>query len=117
MQNRAYRTILALNPLTGEKELYPKMGVKKLDEVHKTQLMMFLFKNKSLFGLHNTELRTRSHGAEAASDPNWRKEHARLQGRYQGYQIFNKLPLMTRNEKKLSVFKRQMTAHFLSKRN
>jgi len=40
LQNRACRTILALNPLTGEKELYLKMGVKKLDEVHKTQLMM-----------------------------------------------------------------------------
>ena len=76
---------------------------------------MFLFNNKGFFGLHNTELKTRLSKTETANYPGWKKEHSRMQGRYQGYQIFNKLPEMCRGEKRIGTFKKQMTAHIIER--
>jgi len=117
LQNKVCRTILSLGARAKESEIYSKVGVKRLDQVHKIRLMMFLFKNKGFFELRNTKLSTRLSKTEMAVYPGWKKEHARMQGRYQGFQIFNRLPQVCRGEKRINAFKKQMTAHIVEHQN
>ena len=41
-----------------------------------------------------------------ATYPNWKKQHARTQLRYTGYEIFNELPEHIRRKMRLAVFKK-----------
>ena len=77
----------------------------QVEKLYKFRLLMFLFKNKHFFHLHNTEFVTRQGRTTRALTINWKKEHSRMQARYQGYQLFNKPPAEMREEKKLSKFK------------
>ena len=105
LQNKVCRTILSLNRRTSEEEIYPKMNKMKLEQLHRYRLMMFLFKNKELFQLHNTKSITRRGKTVQATQLKWRKEHSRMQARYQGVKLFNFLPADVRSEKRLSIFK------------
>lgn len=107
LQNKVCRTILSLPARTSESEIYAKMGVGRLEEVHRQRLLMFLFKNKDLFHLHHSkQTMTRKTVAMVAAYPKWKKEHSRLQGNYQGAKLFNLLPPNIRDEGRLSAFKR-----------
>lgn len=106
LQNRVCRTILKLNVRTSESIIYPQMKVARLEELFKIRLAIFVFKNKLLFQLHDTELHTRTGSGTVAAHVAWRKEHSRMQAQYQGYMLFNALPLKCRQERKLSTFKR-----------
>ena len=100
--------ILSMGRRTSEAEIYHKMNKLKLENVYKTRLLMFIFKNKELFELHNTEMITRTGNSTRAKILNWNKEHSRKQARFQGIEIFNNLPVAVRNERKISVFKREI---------
>jgi len=108
LQNKVCRTILNLEKRTSESKIYPKMGVPKLEDVHKLKTLMFVFKNKNSFQIHNTVTYSRTGGGLVSAYPGWKKHHSRLQGRYQGYKLFNKLHRNLRNEKRLSTFKRMI---------
>lgn len=106
LQNKVCRNILGLGYRTSEAEIYTKMQKENLEKLYRKRLLIFLFKNKTSFELHNTKLSTRTGGTQRATYPSWRKTHSRMQARYQGYIVFNSLPASVRDEKKLSVFKR-----------
>jgi hypothetical protein len=72
---------------------------------------MFLLKNKELFHLHNTELKRRNSGTTMAKAMKWRKEHSRRQAKYQGQQLFDKLPAEIRGERRLRAFKRKVKSN------
>lgn len=109
LQNKVCKNILSLPPRTTESEVYEKMNVLRLEEVHRNNLLMFLFKNQDFFQLHyNKRTNTRSTISKVAAYPKWKKEHSRMQGRYQGAKIFNNLSPVIRDEVRLSVFKRQI---------
>lgn len=73
------------------------MNVLSFKNLSKNKILLFVFKNKKYFGLHNTEKHIRLQ---------WKKLHSRTQARYRGYELFNRLPVTLRNEQKLSSFKR-----------
>lgn len=106
LQNRVCRTILGHRSVTSEAVIYPQMKVARLEELFRIRLAIFVFKNKHHFQLHNTTLQTRTGCSVVAAHVAWRKEHSRMQARYQGYLIFNTLSPDCRGETKLSIFKR-----------
>lgn len=111
LQNKVCRSILSLPPRTTESIIYTRMNVLKLEDVYKYRLRMFLFKNQDLFRLHyNVASQTRQAAYKQAAYPQWRKEHSRMQAGYQGPILFNVLPPTLREEKRLSVYKRQVRA-------
>jgi len=81
------------------------MNVLGLENLSKYRMLMFVFKNKKYFDLHNSEKCTRLQGALVVAYPKWRKLHSRIQARYRGYELFNRLPVALRNEQKLTSFK------------
>jgi hypothetical protein len=105
LQNKVCRNILSLNKRTSEADIYPKMQRMQVEKLHKFRLLLFLFKNKHFFHLHNTQLQTRTGNSTRAKTLNWNKEHSRKQARYQGWRLFNELPRETRSERKLSAYK------------
>ena len=97
-----------------ESEIYNKMDVMRLEEVYLMRLLIFVFKNKNLFHLHNTELETRKGKGVVSVYPHWNKVHARMQARYQETNYFDKLPENTREEKRISTYKRQIKCWVLA---
>lgn len=109
LQNKVARTILSLHPRTTESEIYPNLGAVGLEDLYKTRLLVFIFKNKRLFQLHNTEqVHTRRGGTMMSAYPKWIKFHSRLQARYRGYELYNALPVKIREERRLAAFKKQI---------
>jgi endonuclease/exonuclease/phosphatase (EEP) superfamily protein YafD len=106
LQNKVCQGILGHSWGTSEAAIYSEMKVARLEELHKIRLALFVFKNKWLFRLHITGLQTRAGGTPVAAHVAWRKEHSRIQARYQGYQVFNNLPPECRQERRLSTYKR-----------
>jgi hypothetical protein len=98
---------ITLNGIS-ENEIYPKMKVAKFEKLYKLRTAMFIFKNKQLFEVCDSVSYTRSGGSYTSRYPGWRKHHSRIQLRYKGFEIFNKLPAYTRNEIRLSGFKRSI---------
>jgi len=47
-------------------------------------------------------------GGVTAAYPNLKKYHGRIQLSYEGYETFNKLSNLCRNEKRLLVFKKEL---------
>jgi hypothetical protein len=107
--------ILSLGARTGEEEIYSKMNVMKLEEIYKYRLLMFLFKHKYLFQLHNTEQITRKGGGISSVYPSWTKTHSRWQARYRGSELFSSLPYKVRGEKRLSSYKNEIRRLLASK--
>ena len=109
LQNKVCRTILNSNNKASESEIYPMMGVMGLEEIYKTRLLMFVFKNKGLFQLHDTaHMATRSGNSLVPTYPHLKKFHSRLQARYRGYELFRALPESIRGEKRLGIYKREI---------
>ena len=79
-----------------------------MEKLYKLRLLLFLFKNKQFFHLHNTELITRTGKTTRATILDWKKVHSRMQARYQACLFFNKLPMAVREERKLSKYKREI---------
>lgn len=108
LQNRVCRSILNLNSRSSEVNIYPKMNVMKIENLYKFRLLIFVFKNKDFFHIHDTVSYSRTGGGLVAAYPKWKKHHSRLQARYRGFEIFNKLPNYVRGEKSISKFKKQV---------
>ena len=108
LQNRVCRSIQNLDRLTSEAEIYPKMGVMGLEDLHRLRLLMFVFKNKEAFRVHDTLSATRTGGGMMAGDPKMVKYDSRIQARYQGFKIFNRLPSYLRSEMKISIYKKSV---------
>ena len=106
LQNRVCRSIENLNRLTSEEEIYAKMGVMGLENLHKLRLLMFIFKNKEAFRVRENVSATRTGGGMMAVDPKMVKYHSRIQASYQGFKIFNRLPSYLRSEMKISIYKK-----------
>ena len=71
--------------------------------------LTFLFKNNSFFQIYYNKLTiTRNTIVPVASIPPWKKEHSRMQARYQGAELFNQLKPEVRDEGRLSAFKRHI---------
>jgi len=68
-------------------------------------MLLFVAKNKDAFLVHNTVTYSRTGGGLVSAYPGWRKHHSRMQARYRGYEIFNKLNRDIRNETQLSKYK------------
>jgi len=65
------------------------MKVGRLEEVYRSRILMFLFKNQHFFQLHYNKLtNTRLTVAKVAALPTWRKVHSRMQSRYQGAKYY-----------------------------
>ena len=70
---------------------------------------MFVFKNKALFHIHGSGLRSRFGGGLIAARPGWRKHHAILQAKYMGTVTFySSLPQLTRKKQKIGLFKKNI---------
>jgi hypothetical protein len=107
LQNKACRTILSLPPRSTESAIYRERNLVRLEEVHRRRLLMFLYKNKDFFQLHfNKRTVTRKTVSRVAAYPYWKKEHSRMQARYQGAKLFNLLAPEIRDEGRLSTYKR-----------
>jgi len=105
LQNKVCRMILIHDYRTSEATIYTQMKVPRLDKLFKICISMFVFKNKWLFQLHKTGLKTRAGQSTVSLYVDWRKEHSRMQVRYQGSKVFNDLPVACRDERRLSVYK------------
>jgi len=106
LQNRVCRTILGMNRRTSEKEIYVQMEVHKVEELFKYRLLLFVFSNKELFQICDTIAYTRTGGGPVAKFPKFVKHHSRIQARYQGTSLYNKLFNHARKAKKIADFKR-----------
>ena len=106
LQNKVARTILSLDKRTSEGDIYPKLGAQKLENLYRTRVALFVFKNKIEFGIHDTVAYTRGKGGLQAAYHGWKKCHSRMQLAYRGCEVFNSLPLACRNTLVLSAFKR-----------
>lgn len=113
LQNRVCRTILGHDKRTSEAAIYTEMKVAKLEELHRIRVSIFVFKNKWLFQLHTTGLQTRTGDSTVAAHVGWKKEHSRMQLRYQGYLMFNTLPQECRQERRVSSYKRLLKKFIL----
>jgi hypothetical protein len=105
-QNKVCRSILSLNKRTSEKDIYQTIQKMRVEELYRYRLLMYLFKNKNSFHLHNTELVTRTGSTTRAKLLIYNKEHSRKQAKYQAQRLFNGLPAILRGETVLSKFKR-----------
>jgi len=108
LQNKVLRNILSLPPRTTEALIFSQSNTRRLEDLHRYSILMFIFKNKGLFQVHDTIAYTRTGGGMIAAACHWKKHHSRVQGWYQGVRIFNKLPSYVRNEKKLGSYKKQI---------
>jgi len=108
LQNAVCRIILNHQRGSSESEIYEQMKVARVEELYKIRLLMFVFKNRLTFRLHDTEMQVRTrHGKSTVAEKvHWKKEHSRLQARYQGYLAFNQLPNECRSERRISTYKR-----------
>ena len=117
LQNKVCRTILNLGWMAPASEIYSKMRVMNLHELYKMRLLMFVFKNKFAFHIQNRAQNEVAYitraggGGPVAADPKWNKYHSRIQARYQGYKMFNKLPAILKCENRPSVLKRKLKLH------
>ena len=68
-------------------------------------IIMFVFKNKEFFGIHHSVSYSRTGGGLVAAYPGWTKHHSRLQGRYRGFDSFNKLPNYTKKKRRYQNIK------------
>ena len=94
LQNKVCRNVLSLPPRTTETMIYSKMGVLRLEELYKYRLGMFLFKQD-----RQSRDRPLFHAGERST--------LGCRG-YQGTIQFNNLRPDVREEKRLSVYKRQI---------
>ena len=92
LQNRVCRTILNMPKRTSAIDIYAQMGVQNIDQLYKSGLLMFVFKNKELFKIHDTVAYIRTEGGPIAGNPKYRKHHSRIQARYQGFEVFHVFP-------------------------
>lgn len=117
LQNKVCKNILSLPLRTTEKTVYEKMKVNVFEEVYQIKLLIFLFKNQDLFELrYNKRTRTRLTVSKVATTPGWKKEHSRMQARYQGAKLFQNLSSEIRDEVRLMTFKRQVKMLFEKRR-
>jgi len=110
LQNKVCRRILSLERMTSKQEIYPKMGKLGLEGLYKYRMIMFMHKNRDSFDLHTSISNTRMSSGLVAAVPNWRKYHSRTQAKFQGSNIFNKLPVVIRNEGRVGLLKRNLKA-------
>jgi len=106
LQNKVCRIILNMGYRTSETEIYPKMKVLKIENLYKLRMLTFVFKNKGLFQVHDSMTYSRTGGGTVAAYPKWMKHHSRIQARYRGFELFNKLPNFLRGENSISKYKK-----------
>lgn len=112
LQNSVCRCILGLEKRTSETEIYSKMKMPRLENLHKIRVALFVFKNKLKFGVHDSVTLSRRGGGMVAEYPRLKKHHSRIQLLYMGYEIFNRLPLHNRNDLRLSTYKKSIKSIF-----
>ena len=114
LQNKVCRSILNLDRMTSEADIYSKMGNYgvSLVSLYKRRVGMFIFKHKGDFQIHDTVSYTRTGGGVVAAYPGYTKHHSRIQLCYKGYEIFNKLPSHCRNENRIATYKKQLRGIF-----
>ena len=109
LQNRVCRTILNLHKRTSESEIYEKMNVLELKKLYKKRLLIFVFKNKTMYEIYDTvTTHSRTGGGFVSAYPKWKKTHSRLQARYTGCSYFNKLSPACRNERSIGKYKKMI---------
>ena len=84
------------------------MEVMGLEDLHRLRLLMFIFKNKEAFQVHDTVLATRTGDGMMVLDPKMINYHSRIQARYQRFNIFKHLPSYLRSEMKISIYKKSV---------
>ena len=72
---------------------------KRFENLYKTRVALYVFKNKLAFQLQNNEVYVSRRGGVTAAYPNWKKHHARIQLRYKGDEIFNDLQIFVEMKK------------------
>ena len=103
---------MSLDKMTSESNLYVKLGSQKFENLYESRVALFVFKNKTEFGLQKVVSYTRAKEGVFASYHHWRKCHSRMQLGYRGCEIFNELPSECRNSLSLASFKRAVVGGF-----
>ena len=81
------------------------MCVLTAEKLYKLRILIFVFKNKGIFQIHDSVSYSKTGGGVVAAYPRWKKHHSRIQARYRGFELFNRLPNYVRREKSQSKFK------------
>ena len=84
--------------------IYPQMKKMSLKNLYKYKMLMFTFKNKETFQVKKSLCASRAGGGQVAGYVGC----SRLQSRYKGVEIFNKLPEHIRNQEKIGLFKKEI---------
>jgi len=109
--NRVCGDILSLPSRTSKNIIYPEMNEKSLENLYEYWILMFVFKNKTHFYVHESGLNSRFDRVLVAAHPGCREYRSRLQATYMGTETFNRLPQLTRNKQKIGLFKKDIQEH------
>ena len=69
LQNGVSRLILGKEKITSETEVYPEMNALKIENSYKLTLLLFVFKNKVYFQVHDSISYSRTEGGLVALYP------------------------------------------------